>query len=89
MVPWHCVYPCLWVLTFLLSVHTNRLSVISMLSHFFHETRALWAKTWRIFRIFNNKKLTVVIITNKQLLTFVAILLGIELVLHVLKKIYE
>ena len=41
----------------------------------------LFAKTWRIYRIFGRKKLSVVVISNRRLLVLVAVMLGCELLL--------
>jgi phosphate transport system substrate-binding protein len=41
----------------------------------------LFAKTWRIYRIFGRKKLSVVVVSNKKLLLLVAALLGTETLL--------
>ena len=41
----------------------------------------LFAKTWRIYRIFGRKKLSVVAISNRKLLSMVVVLVAVELLL--------
>ena len=43
----------------------------------------LFAKTWRIYRIFGRKKLSVIKISNKKLMIIIGVLLGMETILMI------